>query len=590
MAAARWRSGSGGPARCGGAGAAARRAGACGPRRPARQPLLALAGKLDAPAEPAVPQPAPAPHGAARTPLPAAAAAGAASAAAAAAAAVAGNGAGPAPAAPPAAPPAPAAPGAAAAPSTGWYAAVGLSAVAALICSVDRAAISVAILPMSEQYGWSDGTKGAINSAFYIGYTLTNLVGGYLASSLSAKGVLGAGVVVWSAFTISTPAAAGAGLPLLLANRAMMGAGEGVTFPCVQNIVKFWCPPDVRTRALTLIYSGGQLGTIVALVTAPLIINAFGWPAVFEIFGSLGLVWIVFWQRLVSDTPPPPAPLGPAAPAKQQQQLAQGAPPAAAAAGGAVAQQQSQQPPQSQQSPQVQQPGPPPLPAAAAAPQQASLTALPRLRDIPWRSFFTNRAFLAIMMAHSAFGVGHYVCLSWLPTYYNQEFGVDVQQSALLSVLPWFVTVLVSNSSGWVADWLANSGRLSMTNTRKLMQTAGAVGPALCLLYLALAHEDPGELQMGEAVGLMTATLSLGGLQSAGFASNHQDLASRYAAVLFGITNALSSLMGTLSVYATGLVLDASGSWELVFEGVAVCYLLGAVGYAALASAEPQFE
>jgi hypothetical protein len=46
---------------------------------------------------------------------------------------------------------------------TGWYYAVGLSAMAALICSVDRAAISVAILPMSEQYGWSDSTKGAIN-------------------------------------------------------------------------------------------------------------------------------------------------------------------------------------------------------------------------------------------------------------------------------------------------------------------------------------------------------------------------------------------------------------------------------------------
>lgn len=46
---------------------------------------------------------------------------------------------------------------------TGWYYAVGLSAIAALICSVDRAAISVAILPMSDQYGWSDSTKGAIN-------------------------------------------------------------------------------------------------------------------------------------------------------------------------------------------------------------------------------------------------------------------------------------------------------------------------------------------------------------------------------------------------------------------------------------------
>jgi hypothetical protein len=106
--------------------------------------------------------------------------------------------------------------------------------------------------------------------------------------------------------------------------------------------------------------------------------------------------------------------------------------------------------------------------------------------------------------------------LSWLPTYYNQEFGVDVQQSALLSVLPWFVTILVSNSSGWIADGLANSGRLSMTNTRKLLQTIGSVGPALALLYLATAHNNPGELEMGEAVGALTATLALGGFQSAG--------------------------------------------------------------------------
>lgn len=45
---------------------------------------------------------------------------------------------------------------------------------------------------------------------------------------------------------------------------------------------------------------------------------------------------------------------------------------------------------------------------------------------------------------------------------------------------------------------------------------------ALCLLYLAQAHADPKELGMGEAVALLTATLSIGGFQSAGFASNHQ--------------------------------------------------------------------
>lgn len=455
---------------------------------------------------------------------------------------------------------------------TGWYYAVGLSAIAALICSVDRAAISVAILPMSEQYGWSDSTKGAINSAFYVGYTITNLVGGYLASSLSAKQVLGWGVVLWSIFTITTPTAAATSLPVLLGNRAVMGAGEGVTFPCVQNIVKGWVPADTRTRALTLIYSGGQLGTIVALITAPLIINDLGWPSVFVIYGSLGLFWNFAWQKLVADYPPLAAlsrTQAAAATAVQQQ--------------APVVQQQQQESValttvQQQQHQQQQAAG------------LSALPPLPRVRDLPWKEFFTNKAFLAIVMAHSAFGVGHYVCLSWLPTYYNQEFGVDVQQSALLSVLPWFVTVLVSNSSGWLADGLANSGTLTMTQTRKLLQVVGSVGPALCLLYLAQAHADPRELGMGEAVGLLTATLSIGGFQSAGFASNHQDISSRYAAVLFGITNALSSLMGTCSVYATGLILESTESWSLVFQLVAAFYLVGAVGFLAWASAEQQFE
>ncbi len=104
---------------------------------------------------------------------------------------------------------------------------------------------------------------------------------------------------------------------------------------------------------------------------------------------------------------------------------------------------------------------------------------------------------------------------------------MDVQQAALFSVLPWFVTVIVSNSAAWLADWLANSGTLSMTHTRKLMQGIGSLGPALCLLRLAMLTDAPGELDLGEAVLLLTGTLALGGFQSAGFASNHQDISGK---------------------------------------------------------------
>ena len=56
-----------------------------------------------------------------------------------------------------------------------------------------------------------------------------------MATCFSPKLVLGAGVVFWSLFTVATPFTAG-NLPLLLATRAAMGIGEGVTFPAIQNL------------------------------------------------------------------------------------------------------------------------------------------------------------------------------------------------------------------------------------------------------------------------------------------------------------------------------------------------------------------
>jgi hypothetical protein len=89
----------------------------------------------------------------------------------------------------------------------------------------------------------------------------------------------------------------------------------------------------------------------------------------------------------------------------------------------------------------------------------------------------------------------------------------------------------------------------------------------------------------------MIGSVALGGFQSAGFASNHQDIAGdRYAPVLFGVTNALSSLVGSASVYATGVLLDAGNSWSAVWTLVAGMYVFGTAGYLLLGSGERQFE
>lgn len=59
-----------------------------------------------------------------------------------------------------------------------WKIVVAMSSMLCMICSVDRAAMSVAMGPMGDIFAWSDTTKGAISASFFLGYTLTNLAGG----------------------------------------------------------------------------------------------------------------------------------------------------------------------------------------------------------------------------------------------------------------------------------------------------------------------------------------------------------------------------------------------------------------------------
>ena len=237
--------------------------------------------------------------------------------------------------------------GEAAATSSGRRNVVLLCAAVALVCAVDRAAMSVAILPMSTEFGWGEAQQGAVASVFFLGYTMTNPLAGAAAARAgsrpggadgplrpSAKLLMASGVALWSLFTVLTPDAAflaaslaesrGGGDPAaplvslgpvvltalspLLLCRFVMGLGEGVAFPTIQALVASWVPPEGKSRSLTLAYSGAQAGTVVALLTAPLLVaTAAGWPLVFRVYGGLGFAWLALWLPLVPNEPPPEA-------------------------------------------------------------------------------------------------------------------------------------------------------------------------------------------------------------------------------------------------------------------------------------------
>src|SRR5476651_246731 len=100
---------------------------------------------------------------------------------------------------------------------------VGLTFLAAVIAYTDRVNISVAAVAMREHFGWSQTQKGWVLSSFFVGYLLFMFVGGVLATRYGGKKVLGWSVLSWSVFTLLTPLAAIASLPLLLVTRVGMG-------------------------------------------------------------------------------------------------------------------------------------------------------------------------------------------------------------------------------------------------------------------------------------------------------------------------------------------------------------------------------
>ena len=182
-----------------------------------------------------------------------------------------------------------------------WHTVVFLSCAAVFISYIDRTNISVAAIPMKEQFKWTETTKGIVLSSFFVGYILLQVVSGSLANRYGGKIVLGVAVLLWSLFTVLTPPAAMLSLPALIGARIALGLGEAAVFPASINMVGRWVPVASRSRAVAMFSSGLSLGTMVSLPLTGWLVRAYGWPMPFYVFGVVGLVWVAVWFTAVGN-------------------------------------------------------------------------------------------------------------------------------------------------------------------------------------------------------------------------------------------------------------------------------------------------
>jgi len=406
------------------------------------------------------------------------------------------------------------------------YVVVGLFFLSTVLCYIDRVNISVAIIPMARDRGFDPAAQGVVLSAFFWGYVVSQLLGGWMADRFGGKLILAIGVATWSLATFLTPPASASFSTLLLV-RVLLGIGEGVNFPAIHSLAARWTRVSERARTLALNLSGIHLGTVLALLATPPLILTMGWPAVFYVSGALGALWLVAWIGLAANSPEESR-------AVSAQELAD---------------------------------------IVGDRPTVA------RVGSIPWGGIFREKAVWAIILAHVCNNWGLFILLLWMPTYLHRSMGVPMARVGNYALIPWLATFFMSNVGGWGCDWLLARG-LSITALRKLMQSIAFGLGALPLFILPSIHTP------AAAVLLLTMSTMSSALAFSGFGVNHLDIGPRYAGVLMGISNTAASVPGIIGVAVTGLILQATGSFAMVFYLTAAIYLIGLCGYLIWGSGE----
>uniref|UniRef100_H2ZGX8 Sialin n=1 Tax=Ciona savignyi TaxID=51511 RepID=H2ZGX8_CIOSA len=386
------------------------------------------------------------------------------------------------------------------------------------------------------EFNWDAHKRSLVLGAFFYGYILTQLPGGYLASRFGGKWLFGGGVLCTSVLTLLTPVAARTSFALLIVVRVLEGIGEGVTFPAMHAMWGSWAPPVDRSRLVSVTYAGSQFGTVVAQpISGILCASTFlgGWPSVFYVFGSLGVLWCIVWFIFAHSTPDKHPRISP----------------------------------------------------AELHFIQSNVEPKDEVLSVPWWEIATSKRVWAISIAHFCNNWGFYTLLTCLPTYLKDVLKFDIQQDGFMSALPYLVMWITINLFGLLADYLRQHNILNTTQTRKTMNAIAFIGPAIFLVATGYGCNK------AAAISMICLATAFSGAAFSGFNTNHVDIGSRYAGILMGITNTWATIPGFAGPAVVGLLTEhnpGKSQWQIVFYISAAVYLFGVVAYTLLGTGKEQ--
>ncbi len=165
-----------------------------------------------------------------------------------------------------------------------------------LINFADKAVIGIAAVPMMQELRHSPREFGLIGSSFYLLFSLSAVVTGFIVNRMQTRLVLLIMGLVWA--LAQFPMLGTVGFATTLACRVALGAGEGPAFPVALHSAYKWFPDELRTLPTAIIAQGAGIGIMVALPLLNWVIVHYSWHLAFGVMGITGLAWSAAWLVL----------------------------------------------------------------------------------------------------------------------------------------------------------------------------------------------------------------------------------------------------------------------------------------------------
>jgi sugar phosphate permease len=309
-----------------------------------------------------------------------------------------------------------------------------------------------------------------------------------------------------------------------------MGLGEGILFPCMHQIAGAWYPLQERSRLVSLVASGSDLGTITALIVSPAILEASNWQRIFVVFGVLSFLWVVVYLFVGVSRPEEDPHITPA----EREYIVRN---------------RTIDP--------------------VTHSRQSNLAELDT-HKMNWRVLLTSRPAWAIYVAHICYNYSWYVLLGWIPQYFHDHLHIDLGKHGIAAALPYACGYVGTLLFGRIGDHLVAKNYREL-HVRRLMNGIGFLGSAFFLYSLRFARTAP------EAVALLSLTLFTSRATMAGYWVNMIDIGPNHAAHIMGVSNTFATIPGIIGNIVTGKILEATGGWDLVFAIAALVLVFGAV-------------